>query len=171
MDVDTFFDQIIQNLINLMNRELTNLGSARVEMTAWIRFRIEHEGRIIDRVRLSFNSQMTDMFQGSNLKEIVSEMFPHMKTQIENPALANSRFRLNEVLFLDVNFHQLNLTRGSSYLPLLDQMVNQRAVINPKNENDEECFKWAVIAALHYVDIKSHPEHIPNLRKYVDNYD
>ena len=52
-----------------------------------------------------------------------------------------------------------------------DQLANRRAVINLKNENDDKCFKWAVIAALHYVDIKSHPEHISNLRKYVDNYD
>ena len=28
----------------------------------------------------------------------------------------------------------------------------KKAVINPKNE-DEECFKWAVIAALHYEEI------------------
>ena len=94
-----------------------------------------------------------------------------MKTQIEYPALADSRFRFNEVLFLDVNFHQLNLTRGSSYLPLPDWVSRKGGVINPKNESDEECFKQAVTAALHYVDIKSHPEHISNLRRYVDNYD
>ena len=31
MDVDTFFDRIRQNLIDLMSRELTDLGSARVQ--------------------------------------------------------------------------------------------------------------------------------------------
>ena len=94
-----------------------------------------------------------------------------MKTQIENPALANSRFRFDEVLFLDVNFYQLNLTRDSSNLPLSDWIVKKEAVINPKNEIDKECFKWAVTTALHYADIKSHCERISNLRKYVDNYD
>ena len=82
-------------------------------------------------------------------------MFNHMKTQIENPTLANSRFMFNEVLFIDINFHQLNLTRGSFYLSLPNPLANKRAIINPKNESDEECFKWAVIAALHYVDIKT----------------
>ena len=38
MDVDTFFDWIRQNLIDLMNRELTDLGLARVQTTAWIGF-------------------------------------------------------------------------------------------------------------------------------------
>ena len=93
-----------------------------------------------------------------------------MKTQIENPALLNSRFRFDEVLFLEVNFHWLNLTRGSSYLPLPDWIAKKKAIINPQND-DEECFKWAVIAASKWLDIKFHPERVLNLRKFADNYD
>ena len=110
MDIDTFFDRIRQNLIDLISRELTDLNSARVQKNIWITFRIEHQEGIIDRVRLAFNSQMTDVFSGSDLNEIVNGMFTHMKTQIENPALASSRFIFDEVLFMDINFHQLNLT-------------------------------------------------------------
>ena len=90
--------------------------------------------------------------------------------QIENPALTNSRFMFDEVLFLDVNFHRLDLTRGSSYIPLPDWIANKKAVINPKNGNDEECFKWVVTAALHYKEIKSHPERLPNIVGYTNNY-
>ena len=79
-------------------------------MNTWIRFRIEHEERVIDRVRLLFNSLMTDIFQGSDLNEIVNGTFAHMKTQIKNPALANSRFIFDKVLFMYINFHQMNLT-------------------------------------------------------------
>ena len=43
MDVETFFGRISQSLIDLMNRELTDLGSAKVQTTAWIRFRKEVE--------------------------------------------------------------------------------------------------------------------------------
>ena len=114
---------------------------------------------------------MTDIFQGSDLNEIVNEMFAHMKNQIENPALANSRFIFDEVLVLDINLHHLNLTRGSSYVPLPDWVSRKGGVINSKNESDEECFKWAVIAALHYAGIKSHPDRISNLRRFEDNYD
>ena len=124
----------------------------------------------VDRVRLPFNSRMTEILQGSDLNEIVNVMFAHMKTQIENPALANSRFKFDEVLFLDINFHQLNLTRGSSFLPLPDPLANKRAVINPDNESNRECFKWAVIAALHHAEIKSNHERISTLRRYVNNY-
>ena len=114
-----------------MNRKLTDLGSASLQTTAWIRFGIEVENEkenVIraDRVDNTFNSRMTEIFQGSDLNEKVNEMFAHTKTQIKNPALRNSRFRFYQVLFLDVNFYQLNLTRGSSYLPLPDWMAKKR---------------------------------------------
>ena len=115
MDVDTFFSQIREGQIDLNKLELTVLNSARVQMTTWIRF-VKDD----DQVELAFNSRITDVHQGSDLDQIVDGMITHMKTQIENRALLNSRFRFNEVLFLDINFHWLNLMRGNSYLPLPD---------------------------------------------------
>ena len=172
MDVHTFFDWIRQNLIGLITRELTDLGLARVQTTAWIRF-IQPllDDFEVDRVEMACNSRITEIFQGSYLNEIVNEMLAHMKMQIENPALKRSGFRFDEVLFLYVNFYQLNLTRGSSYLPLPDGIAKKKAIINPKNENDEECFKWAVIAALHHKEIKYNPERTSTLTKFEDNYD
>ena len=147
MNVDTFFSRIRGELISLINRELTNLNSARVQMTTWIRFIQEFEDLVeIDRVELAFNSRMTKVHRGSDLDEIVDGMIAHMKTQIENPTLTHSRLRFDVVLFLDISFHWLNLTRGSSHIPLPDWVVKKKAIINPDN-NDEECFKWAVIAA------------------------
>ena len=157
MDVDTFFDQIRQNLIDLINRELPQLGSARVQTTTWIRYIQEHMNIEIDRVDRALNSRMTEMHQGSDLDEIVDGMIAHMKTQIENPALLRSGFRFDELLCLDVNFHQLNPARGSSYIPLPDRLARKKAIINPINE-DNECSKCAIIAALHHKEIKFHPE-------------
>ena len=73
-------------------------------------------------------------------------------------------------MFLDVNFHRLKLTRGGSYLPLLEFIRNKKAVINPQNE-DNDCFKWAVISSLHNSEIKSNPNVIFNSTKFEANYD
>ena len=94
-----------------------------------------------------------------------------MKMQVKNLALENSRFTFDQVLFLDINFHQLNLTRGSSYLPLPDWISSKKAVINPKNEEDEECFKWAIIAALHHEGIGDNLQRISKLSRLEGNYD
>ena len=145
IDVDTFFYRIRKELIGLIKRELKTRTSARIRMTTWIRLiRDDEEGQ--ERVELAFNSLMTSVYRGSELDQVVGGMVDNMKFQIENLALLNSRFVFDEVLYLDVNFHQLNLTRGSSYLPLPDWLVRKGAIVNPHND-DEECFKWSVIAA------------------------
>ena len=130
MDVDTFFSHIRRDLISLITRELTDLNLARVQTTTWIRFTKDD-----DRFELAFISRMTDVHRGSDLDQTVDGMIVHMKMQIENPVLLNSRFRFDEVLFLDTNFYQLNLTRGNSYLQLPDWIKKKRAIINPQNDD------------------------------------
>ena len=117
IDVDTFFNRIRKELIKLIKQELKTRTSARIQTTAWIRF-IRDDEEDQERVELAFNSLMTSVYRGSEPDQIVDGMIANMNFQIENPALLNSRFVFDEFLYLDVNFHQLNLTRGSSYLPL-----------------------------------------------------
>ena len=94
----------------MIKRELKTRTSARIQTTAWIRFiRDGEEGQ--ERVELAFNSLMTNVYRGSKPDQIVDGMIDNMKFQIENSALLNSRFFFDEFLYLDVNFHQLNLTR------------------------------------------------------------
>ena len=167
IDVDTFFNRIRKELIELIKRELKTRISARIQTTGWIRLiRDNEEGQ--ERVELAFNSLMTSVYQGSETDQIVDGMITNMKFQLENPALLNSRFVFDEFLYLDVNFHQLNLTMGSSYLPLPDWLVRKKAIVNPHND-DKECFKWSVIAAEN-AGMKD-PQRVSNLRKFMDNYD
>ena len=74
-----------------------------------------------------------------------------------------------EVLLLDASFHRLTLTRGRFHLLLPDWLARKQSIINPQNE-EEKCFQRAVIAALEWTNIKSHPQYISQLRKFADNY-
>ena len=66
-------------------------------------------------------------------------------------------------------FHQLNLTRGSSYLPLPNWLARKKAIINPKNE-DQECFKWAVIVASRWEEINNNPERVSKLKRFEKDF-
>ena len=72
-------------------------------------------------------------------------------------------------MHLYINFHRLALTRGSSYIDLPEWIISKKAVINPQNK-DEECFKWAVIGALHHEEIKKDYQHISRLGPYESQY-
>ena len=60
--------------------------------------------------------------------------------------------------------------RGSSYLPLPNWLAHRKAIINPKNE-DQECFKWAVIVASRWEEINNSPERISKLKRFEKDFD
>ena len=103
---------------------------------------------------------MVNVYNLSDMNEIVNKMIAHMKQKIENPALSDSKFAFHEVLHMDVDFHQLNLMRGSSYLPLPDWLAKKEAII-----------KWAVIAALRWEEIGNNPERIFKLKRFEADFD
>ena len=146
-------------------RKESRKGAVRSQSTTWIRFRKDDEF-----IELAFSSRMMNVYNLSDIGEIVDEMIAHMRGQIKNPALANSRFVFDKVLHIDTDFHQLNLKRGSSYIPLPDWFARKKAIINPKNK-DQECFKWAVIVASRWEEIGKNPERITKLKRYEGDFD
>ena len=91
MDPNTYFNKIRSQLIVTLKKESKG-RSVKVETTTWIRF--EHNEELVD---LAFNSRMTNVHNLCAIDEIVDEMINHMKEQVENPALLNSRFVFDEV--------------------------------------------------------------------------
>ena len=99
MDPDTFFSRVRKFLIELLAKE-SRTGAVRSQAMTWIRFR--KDGELVE---LAFNSRMTNAYNLSDMNEIVNDMIAHMKQQIKNPALMDSKFVFDEVLHMDVNFH------------------------------------------------------------------
>ena len=54
---------------------------------------------------------------------------------------------------MDYKLHRVRLNRGGSYIKSPKWLENKKAVINPKNENNDECLRWLVICALNYNEI------------------
>ena len=108
---------------------------------------------------------MTKFFEGSDINNLIQRMLSHIKIQVENTRMPVSGITLDHIIHLHINFHRLALTRGSSYTKLPEWIARKKAVINPKNK-DEEFFKWVVIAALHHEEIKKDYQRISRLQYY-----
>ena len=165
MNVDTFFARTRKFLIDLLSRETINRAVCP-QATTWIRF-LKDE---VEQVELAFNSRMLEVYNLSDMDEIVSAMIEHMKQQIKNSALRDSKFVFDRIIHMDIDLHRLNLTRGSSYIPLPDWLAKKKAITNTKN-SDLECFKWAVIAAMRWEEIDRDHQRISKLRRYEDDFD
>ena len=140
IDPGTFFAKVRKMIVDLIRKEAIR-EAVRTQATTWIRF-----SKGSEKIDLAFNSRMLATYVLNDIDELVNRMIAHTSEQIENPASRDSGFVFDEIIGTNVDFHRLNLTRGSSYLPLPEWISRKKAIINPKNE-DMECFKWAVIAA------------------------
>ena len=92
---------------------------------------------------------------GENTNAIIRKIihsFLH-NYQIELKMIKGSNFVFESVDLLDYKLHRVRLNRGGSYIKSPKWLENKKAVINPKNENDDECLKWSIICALNYNEI------------------
>ena len=62
-----------------------------------------------------------------------------------------SGWRLHSIEMLEIFITKFTPLNGKSYAPFPKKIISKKAVINMEN-NDNECFKWAVTHALHPVD-------------------
>ena len=132
----------------LIEQQIKDLGSVKVPITIWEKWKkteemvtqlnpeefeqaedIHGEGHVII-VEKVFNSKMMEIFQGSDIGEILEQMFAYI-TGIENPVLPKSGFTLDSIMHLDTNIYRLQLTRGSSYIKPPVWIANNGAVNNP----------------------------------------
>ena len=47
---------------------------------------------------------------------------------------------------------------------------NKGVTINPKNKNDDECFKYALTVALNNKEIGSNPQRITKIKPFINTY-
>ena len=118
---NTFFARIQKMLVDLIQKETTR-EVVRTQATTWIKFR-----KGAEMVNLVFNSRMLAAYRLNEIDELVNGMIAHMLEQVENPALRDSGFAIDEVVETNLDFHRLNLTRGSSYLPMPEWLSNKKA--------------------------------------------
>ena len=64
-----------------------------------------------------------------------------------------SKFIPDSVELLYYHFQRIDIIRAESYIMSPDWIASKKATINPKNEKDNECFKWSIISGLNYNEI------------------
>ena len=84
----------------------------------------------------------------NDMYDKASEKIPESMVKYQKEG---SGWRPKRVVELEIYTTEYNPVGGSSYIPLLEKLRGEKAVINMKNE-DNECFKWSVTRALNPVD-------------------
>ena len=99
-------------------------------------------------------SKPLEIFMGSDTENIIDTLFSTVLNRIQKAMETSnergSRFTHESVGLLYYYFQRIDIRRGESYIVSPDWILSKKATINQKNEKDNECFKWSIIAGLNY---------------------
>ena len=84
--------------------------------------------------------------------------------------MRGSSFTFERIDLLKYDLHKVSLNRGSSYFKSPNWIKNKGVTINPKNTKDNNCFQYAIIAALNHQNIEDHSERISKLKPFINKY-
>ena len=87
--------------------------------------------------------------KGSDTDDLYSEMSQVITEKIAMFKRTASNWNMRSVVNLEVDMLDYKPLKGNSYIELPKALRGKRAIINMRNESDNECFKWAVTRALH----------------------
>ena len=99
-------------------------------------------------------SRQVEIYMGSDTENVISTLLQNFQLLQETSNERGSEFIPDSVELLEYELHKINIIRAESYIPSSDWIASKKATINPKNEKDNKCFQWSIIAGLNYDIIK-----------------
>ena len=145
MDEKTFMNNVKPRVIDLIKSK----GSIKVKLILTVRFTKENPATgNIDINVYSFASKMEIVTESTDISVLYDQMVDKIFELIQNFNNRGSGWQFDRIEHLDININPYNPLSASSYIKLPGKLYEKKAIINVKNENDNECFKWAVTSAV-----------------------
>ena len=95
---------------------------------------------------------------GSDTEHVIDKLFNTLLQRFQRAQETSnergSEFIPDSVELLYYHFQRIDIRRAESYITSPDWILSTKATINPKDEKDNECFKWSIISGLNYNKIK-----------------
>lgn len=93
--------------------------------------------------------------EADRTKDIVNRLYLSLLDRYEyllENAMEGSDYVFNNLLASNIKFHKSKLSRGGTYIPTWEWILNKKATINPMSK-DNKCFQHAKTIAMHYQEI------------------
>ena len=97
-----------------------------------------------------FHSEIEKNLAETDENKLLDKMIARIAEVLANFQQSGSNWVFQQIIRLEIHFANWQPLGGSTFIPLPAKIKNKKAVINPKNE-DNQCFKWCVVRALNPV--------------------
>jgi len=139
----TFLQSLKNNLIQLLKTRVQNDNSIKFNLkleSTYNRPNVENSSE-----NRAFKTSAKEIYMDTKIKTIVEQSFMKLLSEEDTYTSRGSGFTLQSIDGLLLAVYKYTPMSGSSYIQLPKSIIDKRAIINPKN-TDQQCFKWAILA-------------------------
>ena len=140
VDYKTFLQRVKESTVTLLNKQDK---PTKVRLLIQCQFyKIENEEKLFTDHHFSTKNEV--IFESTNLTEMLNISVERLIELIESLEGRGSGWIFLKVLHFDIFINLFKPLAASSYIQRPKFLATKKALINPKNLNDDECFKWCV---------------------------
>ena len=168
LSVEDYLDEVRPYLNNMIDSHRSQ-GEWKVQLKKAINL---FSSKDSEEIRTMHNkSNNIEILIGNETGEIIEELFKCFLQKYQEKlekSMKGSEFVYDYVDLLHYRFHRISLNRGGSYIDSPKWLINKKATVNPKN-NDDKCLQYVVTAALSYRNIEKDPQRISKIKPLLIN--
>ena len=108
---------------------------------------------------------------GNEKDEIIEKLFESLLQNYQKDleeSMRESVFVRDSIKLLYYHLQKIGLKRGGSYIDSPKWLKNNKATINPKN--NDNCYQYALTVALNHQNIGKNPQRISKNKPFIDQY-
>src|SRR5688572_25285125 len=145
IDVTSFLNAVRPQVVGLLTK---NRGEKVQFNLVCVMEKVDMKSGEVVETEANFKSKTVIILEATDVGEIYSDAVDKIKESMASYQMQGSNWRFRAVLKLDIDTVEYKPLKGNSYIPLPEYLANKKAIINPKN-NDDECFKWCITRAMY----------------------
>ena len=129
--------------------------------------------KILMKLVQCIKSDNIEIMMGSEIDDIIIELFDSLLQKYQEgleKLMRESEFNFDSVNLLYYHLQKISLKRGGSYADSPKWLKNKKATINPKNDDDDNCFQYALTIALNRKKIGKDPQRILKIKPFIGLY-
>lgn len=113
----------------------------------------ENSDPLFEKRTIHIPTKMCEIYSNTDLKvHFQRDIIDYVVRRVDEVMIEGSGFTLSRIEQLSVQIFQYQPLNASGFIELPKILKNKRAIINLKNTGNQ-CFKWSILAALHYNEV------------------
>ena len=147
IDIPNLYTEVYTALIALL---LTELGKQQYKCSLIVQlaFYKPFNQTTTDWACPHFQSKPMVILTEEDIEPFLADAHAQLEKHVDKFTKNGSGWTLESVMSLSVNIAKYTPLKGASHIDLPKYLKDKKAIVNVKNQ-DDECLKWALLAALH----------------------